>query len=117
MYTAWKVSKYGVVSGMHFPVFSPNTGKYGPEITPNLDTFYIVVQYITILGHKSVKRSCRIQATAFPINLSNTKGIFNPLLNYCQQYTYFFLHSKFMQDTVISLRATSQCHFFLQCSN
>ena len=28
--TAWKVSKYGVISGPHFPVFSPNTGKYGP---------------------------------------------------------------------------------------
>ena len=49
--TAWKVSKYGVVSGPYFPafglnterysvfspylsVFSPNEGKYGPEITP-----------------------------------------------------------------------------------
>ena len=26
--TAWKVSKYGVFSGPHFPVFSPSTGKY-----------------------------------------------------------------------------------------
>ena len=39
-FTAWKVSKYGVISGSYFPVFglntdrfSPNTGKYGPEIT------------------------------------------------------------------------------------
>ena len=29
---AWKVSKYGVISG-------PNAGKYGPEITPYLDAF------------------------------------------------------------------------------
>ena len=29
--TAWKVSKYGVISG-------PITGKYGPEITPYLVT-------------------------------------------------------------------------------
>ena len=36
--TAWKVSKYGVISGPYFPVFSPNTVKYGPEITPYLDT-------------------------------------------------------------------------------
>ena len=28
-----KVSKYGVISGPYFPVFSPNTGKYGPEVT------------------------------------------------------------------------------------
>ena len=33
--TAWKVSKYGVIS-------APNTGKYGQEITPYLDTFYAV---------------------------------------------------------------------------
>ena len=48
---AWKVSKYGVISGMIFlysdgipylSVFSPNTGKYGPEITPYLDTFHAV---------------------------------------------------------------------------
>ena len=40
--------KYGVISGPYFPgfglttsylsVFSPNTGKYGPEITLYLDT-------------------------------------------------------------------------------
>ena len=29
--TAWKVSKYGVFSGQYIPVFSLNTGKYGPE--------------------------------------------------------------------------------------
>ena len=29
--TAWKVSKYEIFSGPHFPVFSPNTGKYRPE--------------------------------------------------------------------------------------
>ena len=35
---AWKVSKYGVIFGPYFPVFSPNTRKYGPEITPYFDT-------------------------------------------------------------------------------
>ena len=46
------MSKYGVISGPYFPVFgpylsfqylsvfSPNTGKYGPEITPYLDSFH-----------------------------------------------------------------------------
>ena len=33
--TAWKKSKYGVISGL-------NTGKYGPEITPYLETFHAV---------------------------------------------------------------------------
>ena len=40
--TAWKVTKYGVFSGPCFHVFSPNTGKYGPEKTPYLDTNHAV---------------------------------------------------------------------------
>ena len=32
--------KYGVSSGPYLPVFSPNTGKYGPEKTPSMDTFH-----------------------------------------------------------------------------
>ena len=45
--TAWKLSRYGVFSGPCFPVFSPNTGKFGPEKTPYLDTFHAV--YVTIV--------------------------------------------------------------------
>ena len=37
--SAWKVFKYGFSSGPYFPVFGLNTGKYGPEETPYLDTF------------------------------------------------------------------------------
>ena len=37
------MSKYGVFSGPYFPVFSPNTGEYGPEKTPYLDTFNAVL--------------------------------------------------------------------------
>ena len=40
--TAWDVSKYGAFHGPYFPVFGLNTGKYGPEITPYLDTFRAV---------------------------------------------------------------------------
>ena len=40
--TSWKVSKYGVISGPYFPVLGLNTGKYGPEMTPYLDTFRAV---------------------------------------------------------------------------
>ena len=36
------MSKYGVFSGPYFPVFSPNTGKYGPEKTPYLNSFHAV---------------------------------------------------------------------------
>ena len=44
-YTAWKVFKCGVISVPYLPVFSPNTGKYGPEITPYLDTFHVVIKW------------------------------------------------------------------------
>ena len=36
------MSKYEVVSGPYFPAFGPNTGKYGPEMTPCLDIFHAV---------------------------------------------------------------------------
>ena len=32
------MSKHGVISGPYSPIFSSNTGKYGREITPYLDT-------------------------------------------------------------------------------
>ena len=35
-----KVSKYGVYSGLYLAVFGLNTGKYGPEKNPYLDTFH-----------------------------------------------------------------------------
>ena len=36
-------------------LFSPNTGKYGPEITPYLDTFH-VVQVFQILPNKQINQ-------------------------------------------------------------
>ena len=63
--TARKVSEYGVISGLYFPVFGLNTEiygvklriqskyrKYGPEITPYLDTFPAVIKlHVKHLGH------------------------------------------------------------------
>ena len=45
--TAWKVPKYVVIFGSYFPVLGLNTGKYGPEITPYLDSFLAVWFSIT----------------------------------------------------------------------
>ena len=44
--TAWNSVQYGVISGPYFPVFGLNTGKYGPEITPYLDTFHAVLCFL-----------------------------------------------------------------------
>ena len=43
----WKVSKYRVISGPYIPVFSPSTGKYGPEKTSYLDTFHALCYFAT----------------------------------------------------------------------
>ena len=53
------MSKYGVFSGPYCPVFrlsagiSPNTGKYGLEKTPYLDSFHAVIMecnfWVTLL--------------------------------------------------------------------
>ena len=37
------MSKYGVISGLYYPVFGLQTGKYGPEKTLYLDTFHAVI--------------------------------------------------------------------------
>ena len=53
-YTAWKVSKYGILFGPYFPPFGLNKEryevplqiKYGPEKTPYLDTFHAVLGFM-----------------------------------------------------------------------
>ena len=46
-----KVSRYGVISGPYFPVFTLNTGKYGPEITPYFDTFHTVFTRVLVFSY------------------------------------------------------------------
>ena len=49
------MSEYGVFPGLYFPVFSPNTGKYGPEKAPYLDTFHAV----SVISSLNEKKKCR----------------------------------------------------------
>ena len=55
--TAWKEFQYGVFSGPCFPVFSPNTGKYGPEKTPYLDTLGTMSQQFTATRDRSIAKN------------------------------------------------------------
>ena len=77
-YTTRKVPKYGVNSGntelflvriflyldwicrftSQIFVFSPNTGKYRPEITPYLDTFQAAFFFFFFLSGSVVVQSC-----------------------------------------------------------
>ena len=63
LYTLREESKYGVLSGPYFPVFSPNTGKCGLGKTPYLDTFYAVASMSTMPEKvmNKVKKSCKIK--------------------------------------------------------
>ena len=89
-YTAWNVSKYGVISGTYFSVFglntdiyavfSPNKGKYGPKITPYVDTFHTVlaVNYFRCslqnLGTKNVGNKMPRRLQNFSVCLGNTSA-------------------------------------------
>ena len=55
------MSKYGVISGSYFPVFSLNTGKYGPEITPYLDTFHAVLEITNNLNIRNGEHALIVQ--------------------------------------------------------
>ena len=65
------MSKYGVFSGPYNPVFElntefiPNTGKYGPEKTPSLDTFYAVFFSIDFGTWKSMMLSLSLSCINF----------------------------------------------------
>ena len=57
--TVQKLSKYGNISGPYFPafglntylsIFSPNVGKYGPEITPYFDTLHAVTTFWFVIS-------------------------------------------------------------------
>ena len=61
--TIWKVSKYGAISGPYFPVFALNTEKYGPEITPYLDTFHAVINVYFIFENS---KKCLQKTKLFP---------------------------------------------------
>ena len=42
------MSQQVVISGLYFPVFGLNMGKYGPEVAPYLDTFHAVFSYLDL---------------------------------------------------------------------
>ena len=66
-----KVSKYGVISGTYFSVFSANTGKYGTEITPYLDTLHtVLVQLVPLINY--IRENIILEKLMFyfePINI------------------------------------------------
>ena len=63
------MSKYGVSSGLHFPVRSPNTGEYGAEKTPFLDTFHAMT--LPFLDVLFIRNSDHNHATVYRKETNN----------------------------------------------
>ena len=83
VFTAWKVSKYGVISGPYFPVFvlnteNPNTGKYRPEITPYLDTFDVVI--VIKMEHYKISKLLNYSTVSkFVTKMDQSKWFIKPI--------------------------------------
>ena len=73
-YKARKVPKFRGFSGPYFPVFELNTGKYGPEKTPYLDTFHTV---------KSIQDTERIDLSRGNITKKIMRTGWMPLIAVC----------------------------------
>ena len=97
------MSKYGVFSCPYFPVFSTNTGKYGPEKTPYLDTFHTVSILVGIL---LIQNYCKQQNTNFNVKFNADNGI---VLQQCSisqgilQKRIFVLVIQEFEDSVFSV--------------
>ena len=71
IFFAWKVSKCGIFSGLHFPVFSPSTGKYGPEKNTYLDTFravfLVIIDFFISFLKLPLHKVCRNTGFHWPV--------------------------------------------------
>ena len=108
-HTAWKVSKDGVFSGPYFPIFGLNTGKYGQEKTPYLDTFHAVV-------YKGIYWPAKILSFYYimPFNYKIKSHFSNLILRKRCPYSELFwsVFSRFglnMERSEVSLRIQSEC--------
>ena len=78
------MSKYGVFPDPYFSVFSPNTGKYGPEKSPHLDTFHAVIlkgmHFYWEIMNNITNNSAYFSKQAFwnhwPLNLHSRRFLF-----------------------------------------
>ena len=52
-FTAWKVSKYGVISCPYFPVFGLNTERYGRSLRIQSEYRKIRIRNNSVFGHFS----------------------------------------------------------------
>ena len=90
-YCQWKVSKYGVNSGPHFPVFGLNTEIYGVISSPYFPVFGLNTEIYSV--------NLRIQSEYRKIRTRNNSVIGNFLrLVYKNGLTHKILQHKYLQN-------------------
>ena len=81
----------------HLSVFSPNAGKYGPEITPYLDTFHAVIHFKNKNNNQKYEENVLTSWSYRCVNLKlNYQGIIQPL---CNSYQHMRSISLLLQVT------------------
>ena len=92
--TVWNVSKYGVFSGPYFPILGLNTGKYGPEKTPYLNTFHAVCEYFNgfwlfkILSDTSYLSVFGPNAGKYGLEKTPYLDTFQAVQNYTEEFSF-----------------------------
>ena len=66
-HAAWKVSKYGVISGPHFPIFGLNTDTYEENLRIQSEYRKIQTRNTSVFGHISLQS--RHAQSSFEVSL------------------------------------------------
>ena len=73
LHTAWKVPKYGIISGPYFLTFGLNTGRYGVSLCIQFECVKIWTRKNSVFRHFS--RSGNFEDERFYINLLTTENL------------------------------------------
>ena len=87
--------------------FSPNTGKYGPEITPYLDTFHEVAVFQSVFTLRHIKLTIYILKNKFTSYKEYSLNFVfpgNPKKSHTDQVCYRFFHSVWKKTRLTNLQ-------------
>ena len=97
------------------PVFSPNAGKYGPEITLYLETFHAVIrslEHLFLVKHNykyNIKVADTFQSRSIRDVVSPTKTMKSRIIFHSQSYNFSFLKTTQGNAFIIDLFKVFLC--------
>ena len=92
--TARKVSKYGVIFGLYFAAFGPNTERYFVSLRIQSECGKIWTRNISVFGYFS--RSVSIMSCIGLFNINFPAAFINKSLTYFQHYLSLFSFLKYL---------------------